>query len=329
MDTSEPPTAQETTAAVRDELCSSLVKLEKLAELSDLTVLCGSRTFKAHKAVLCPRSTWFEAACRKGAFKEGEENVITIEATSGGLDPDNIGKDNEDAVAHMMHYFYRLEYVHEMKRITADADASDPQDVEMPRKDSKRARIEANIVHKISDDDRSLTTHAHIFSTAIKYGVTGLQLLSWRTFGYHLNKIATDDVSTSDLAEAVVVVFTATPPSENRLKDLVTNILLKTSPALLEIPEIAAAIQAVDGLGVRLLLQSYTVYKGPLQNVCGHVTTLTCIQCHSCIVACREDKHKCLMTRTKYGSVCQACMRKGIAAIRALEAEATSDCPPQ
>lgn len=38
------------------------------ADYSDLTITCGEKEFKVHRAVICPRSNYFDAAC-KGEFK--------------------------------------------------------------------------------------------------------------------------------------------------------------------------------------------------------------------------------------------------------------------
>ena len=37
-------------------------------ESADLTLVCGSHTFKVHSVILCPRSTFFRAAF-EGGFK--------------------------------------------------------------------------------------------------------------------------------------------------------------------------------------------------------------------------------------------------------------------
>lgn len=38
------------------------------SKYSDLVIRCGDREFKVHRAVVCPRSTFFAAAC-DGYFK--------------------------------------------------------------------------------------------------------------------------------------------------------------------------------------------------------------------------------------------------------------------
>ncbi|KAF2195401.1 hypothetical protein K469DRAFT_681720 [Zopfia rhizophila CBS 207.26] len=45
---------------------STLHRLWSTGEWSDLTVVAGTKEFKVHRSVLCPRSKFFEAACRPG-----------------------------------------------------------------------------------------------------------------------------------------------------------------------------------------------------------------------------------------------------------------------
>ena len=35
-------------------------------EFSDMTVSCGNRDFKVHRAIVCPQSPFFEAALKDG-----------------------------------------------------------------------------------------------------------------------------------------------------------------------------------------------------------------------------------------------------------------------
>ena len=47
-------------------LTSSLSGIFKSSEYSDMTIRCGSEEFKVHRAIVCPRSTFFSAACNGG-----------------------------------------------------------------------------------------------------------------------------------------------------------------------------------------------------------------------------------------------------------------------
>ena len=83
-------------------------RLEHGKEHADLTIICQLQTFHVHKAIVCSRSSWFKAACRKGAFREGEESVMVLEATftdsaADGSDPST---DDSEAVRLTIHYLY-------------------------------------------------------------------------------------------------------------------------------------------------------------------------------------------------------------------------------
>ena len=65
----------------------------KSGEFSDVTLIFGQTTLKAHKVVLCSQSKFFSNACR--LFKEAEENVITL--VHGG----------ETLLKDMIHFLYR------------------------------------------------------------------------------------------------------------------------------------------------------------------------------------------------------------------------------
>ncbi|KAK5124983.1 hypothetical protein LTR85_001173 [Meristemomyces frigidus] len=93
-------TIEEVTAKSQSELLISVTRLFEVGEYSDLTIVCGPRTFKVHKATICPRSEVFWSACRKGCFKEGEENLITLEASSSDPEADNVGADDPEAIGH-------------------------------------------------------------------------------------------------------------------------------------------------------------------------------------------------------------------------------------
>ncbi|KAJ4984228.1 BTB/POZ domain-containing protein [Stagonosporopsis vannaccii] len=80
------------------ELRSALASLFECGKYSDLTIVCGSKRYPVHRALLATRSTFFEGACR-GGFQESATGVI------------DLTEDDAEAVEHMVHYFYHLDYL--------------------------------------------------------------------------------------------------------------------------------------------------------------------------------------------------------------------------
>ncbi|KAK4961877.1 hypothetical protein LTR10_002370 [Elasticomyces elasticus] len=64
---------------------------------SDLNVYCDKLHWSVHKAIVCPQSPFFAKAC-DGNFKEGNENVITLQ------------EDNAAVVGEMLRYMYTFSY---------------------------------------------------------------------------------------------------------------------------------------------------------------------------------------------------------------------------
>ncbi|KAI8938190.1 hypothetical protein NX059_005854 [Plenodomus lindquistii] len=80
------------------ELMSALASLFESGKYSDLTIVCGAKSYPVHRALLATRSTFFEGACSNG-FREAESGII------------DLTEDDAEAVEHMVHYFYHNDYL--------------------------------------------------------------------------------------------------------------------------------------------------------------------------------------------------------------------------
>ncbi|QDS69506.1 hypothetical protein FKW77_007015 [Venturia effusa] len=78
-----------------------LARLYQSGQYTDLVITCSGHTFTAHKGVVCMQSSFFENACKKNTFKEGETGVIDL--------PD----DDPAAVKAMLEFFYLVSYRHD------------------------------------------------------------------------------------------------------------------------------------------------------------------------------------------------------------------------
>ncbi|KAF2868100.1 hypothetical protein BDV95DRAFT_157794 [Massariosphaeria phaeospora] len=80
------------------ELMSALASLFESGKYSDLTIVCGAKSYSVHRALICSRSEFFEGACRN-PFRESETGVI------------DLTEDDPEAVEHMVSYLYHLDYL--------------------------------------------------------------------------------------------------------------------------------------------------------------------------------------------------------------------------
>jgi len=80
------------------ELMNALSTLLEIGKYSDLTIVCGAKEYAVHRAIICSRSGFFDGAC-SNPFREMETGRIEL------------SDDEPDAVDHMIHYFYHLDYL--------------------------------------------------------------------------------------------------------------------------------------------------------------------------------------------------------------------------
>ncbi|KEQ73158.1 hypothetical protein M436DRAFT_46012, partial [Aureobasidium namibiae CBS 147.97] len=96
--------------------------LYKNGSYSDFKIVCGTDTYNVHKAIICPQSEFFRAACRPYPFQEGKTGVVTLpcnpgrdlDALAAPIKPDDFDWDmdveDKSAVKLMVHYFYHHDY---------------------------------------------------------------------------------------------------------------------------------------------------------------------------------------------------------------------------
>ncbi|RBQ77366.1 hypothetical protein FVER14953_12944 [Fusarium verticillioides] len=84
--------------ATQNAQSEALANLLQTGDYSDLTITCGKDQYHVHKAIICPRSNFFKAAC-DGKFKEAQTGKIDL--------PD----DDPAAVRMMIEYLYHDTYV--------------------------------------------------------------------------------------------------------------------------------------------------------------------------------------------------------------------------
>ncbi|TIA67442.1 hypothetical protein D6C76_08689 [Aureobasidium pullulans] len=221
-----------TQSASKDKLVATIAKLHESGAYSDLKIVCGSETYNVHKAIICPQSTFFKAACRPNAFQEGQTGVIEIPVSSGrdaafyknpiAIEEFDWDLDVETAtsVKLMIHYLYHHDYLEQADSFRTAFPAS-------------TERLGQGI----------LAQHSRMYAMGEKYGIPGLKALA--TTRYKEMSWKTD----LGLTAAIMIAFKGTHDQDTRLRSTVLSqldalrLIFKGYPdvqkILSETPEIA------------------------------------------------------------------------------------------
>ncbi|KAK3631535.1 hypothetical protein LTR56_012291 [Elasticomyces elasticus] len=211
--------------------------LHEEEEYADLTIECGGRTYRVHKAIVCGQSDWFQAACRKDTFKEGRESTIVLKTSSDPAE-DQTGLDDPEAIRHMVHYLYHGDYNNFPKR---------------NKEGDKVTTLEA---------DRTLATSASVFATAIKYGIEDLRHLASAYYSEIAcgPKIKQQVINVEDIAQAIRTAHSAIPPDVKDLREATSKMLLG-HPTLIHDERVTAAIEETPRAAFELLLESHNLQQ--------------------------------------------------------------------
>ncbi|QIX02401.1 hypothetical protein AMS68_007918 [Peltaster fructicola] len=224
----------------RDELISALARYLG-GRYSDLTIVGASRQWAVHKAIVCPRSGFFDAAC-EGSFKEASTNRIVLR------------DDDEDALDHMIHSIQISQRERAIETINSG------------RRQHKRSRslsiVEHQLVslpaknipeHKaIREEDvtippTNLVLHARVYALADKFDVFGLKTLVKMKFATAM----TNCHACAELAEAIDEVYNSTADSDRGLRDIVIQ-AMRFQPHLTANEAIMAVIKRTAPLAFEL-----------------------------------------------------------------------------
>ncbi|KAI4846842.1 hypothetical protein E4T44_04844 [Aureobasidium sp. EXF-8845] len=197
----------------KDLLVSTIADLHASGAYSDLKIVCGSDTYNVHKAIICPQSKFFRAACRPDAFQEGKTGIVTIPFNPGRdtstmeapIKPNEFDwdLDVEDAsvVKLMIHYFYHHEYPSETY--------TEIKDVDMTARNLSKG---------------VLVVHSKMYAMGEKYQVPALKALAERKFDKCWSK------TNAGFCTAIVIAFMSTSEMDQGLrKKIVGMINIRTS----------------------------------------------------------------------------------------------------
>ncbi|KAK0847591.1 hypothetical protein LTS02_014387 [Friedmanniomyces endolithicus] len=231
-----------------------LASLYKHEQFADFTIICGPHTFKVHKTIICAHSKYFAIACSSGSFKEGKRGELVLKAIRSEDDEDDTCDDPE-AVKHMVHFFYCMDY-DAASDAAIGANVAHPPDQVLstpPRQlvtayasskySGRKSKSSKETEKAVSEDAGNMVMHAKIFAAAVKYQVPALQALAASKF---IEAVKTNWDQDS-FAEAAYVVYTTTPKEVGVLRDEIAKTIF-VHGILLQKAVVEAVVRAIDGL---------------------------------------------------------------------------------
>ncbi|KAG9842764.1 hypothetical protein KCU98_g8109, partial [Aureobasidium melanogenum] len=223
-------------------LLKGMADLQDYGDHADLTITCGSDTYKVHKAIVCSQSEFFKLACRKhtdfgGEFKEAQSSIIEIpsrDLDANIAEPEDFkwDTDAEDpkCVKLMIHYLYHLDY---LEVETAEV--------------KERNRLEENFDETHVLKEGLLIDHAKMYAMGDKYGVSGLKDLALRKY-----QEAYEHTS-EGFANSMIVIYTSTIDNDMDLRNVIIKILSKDMNNLMSKPQINQNVKDLPLLSHTLL----------------------------------------------------------------------------
>ncbi|KAN0072921.1 hypothetical protein V8E54_009035 [Elaphomyces granulatus] len=225
--------------------------LLKSAKYSDLTLVCKGKEFCVHRAVLCPKSTFFDTACSKACAGD----LSSQESYSGRIELE----DDPATVERMISYVYTLDYRDEEHQ-QPESGSCDP----MPCDDSDETSDSG-----CEEDQPALlgTTSVRVYTIADKYDIPPLKELAKTKFQTWGEK----NWARKEFSDIVKEIFESTPKSDRGLRDIATRIVALHANFLIQKDEFRQLIGDLELGTVSLLLEEKADLEASMKAECAEL----------------------------------------------------------
>ncbi|CAI7658312.1 unnamed protein product [Penicillium glandicola] len=186
---------------------------------SDMEIICQGITFKAHQAIICTQSSYFNSAIC-GGFKESSEKAI------------NIQEDNPETIERVLSFLYSREYNEDGHTVQYQPVTElAPPDPEDKLNDTEPKKIALN--------------NMEVFIAADKFGIDPLKPLATQKF----SQWATANWNSPVFPDVVQEVMTSVPSHELSLQGIIVDTISTHIFDLIVNPEFLHVLNTFGCLG--------------------------------------------------------------------------------
>ena len=245
------------------------------SKYSDLTVRCGSQDFKLHRAIVCPRSTFFAAAC-DGQFHVHKisirqltscESVLTSLFQEAQTCTIVLKEDDPPTVRRMLTYLYTLTYDDE-----GDAASAEHYMVN----GAKISKAAPTLSPPLSEEELSrhakMMNNVVVYAVAQKYDISELKELA--TFKFR--QLLWLKAPSPSLLHVVDAVFETTSIADSGLRSVVAKYCIKYRTEIVADNHLSTMIRDHGDLGLDILRQDKVeLTKTTLATLKGKLAQMT------------------------------------------------------
>lgn len=246
----------------RSGVMTGLQNIWSSSQYWDIVVRSGSEEFKLHRAIICPRSKFFAAACN-GTFQVCRNNIrsgrtwkfmlinVVQEGKTGII---TLQDDDTPTVRRMLKYLYTLDYddngeATDMANYAHDNGAS--TDLQAPTLTEKQ---QLSVLDP--PDYRKVLNNIAVYAIADKYDIPELEALAVTKFNHAL-WISRLGMNLANLPAIVDAVFDATPDGKRGLRDVMITYCKCWKKRITDNEDFAAIVTDHGEIGLAMIRELF------------------------------------------------------------------------
>ncbi|MCJ1450412.1 hypothetical protein MMC28_000743 [Mycoblastus sanguinarius] len=232
----------------QERMVAGLSAVLESTKYSDLTVHCGPEEFKIHRAIVCPRSNFFDKLC-SGGFKvrwsKSDARAVgyLLMRLSQEAETNEIGLEEDDppTVRRMLTYLYTLDY----------DDDGEPASLKQYILNGSDSLKTTTVPEGGAQRHAKLMNNVAVYAIAEKYDIPELKELAKTKF----TEILGIGILTPDIPMVVDAVFTITPDTDSGLRGVVIGACTRWAKTLVKDDGLNCMLKDHGELGLGVIRQ--------------------------------------------------------------------------